>query len=398
MNKAKTSAGRVLLTVCTISFFCFFGSYMRIPVVPVLATSLGADTLQVGMINAAFMLMGGVLSIPSGLISDRVGRRLPLMGGLVLLASSSFLLYFSRTPMQMALIYLMFGAGLSAFSPTLMSYVADFTPPQVLGQAYGWYTMALYSGMTLGPAAGGFLATALGLRRVFLVSGTLISAMLFVAFFFLPKGSKAPHPTGVHPSILPVLKELMRNRRLVACLTATVGGCVGFGVFVTFMPLYIRSQGMGMREIGFVFATQSLANALSRLPAGRLCDRVAERSRLVTLGLALFALALAGFGACRGLAALMAVAAAMGISMGTAFTVVGALIVDVVPGELRGVAMGCYNTSVYAGMMLSSLVIGMIIREAGFGAGFLASGVLVVVTTLLVRFLYRTAPVPEALR
>ncbi len=110
-----------LLFACLISFVCFFGSYMRIPIVPLFAASLGADTLQVGVINGAFALMAGLLSIPSGLISDRLGRRIPLLTGLLLLSGSSFLLYWSSTPLQMAAIYLLFGTGLSAFSPTLMS-------------------------------------------------------------------------------------------------------------------------------------------------------------------------------------------------------------------------------------------------------------------------------------
>ncbi len=390
METARPSATRVLLTVCTISFFCFLGSYMRIPVVPLLAASLGADTLQVGMINSAFMLMAGALSIPSGLASDRLGRRLPLLGGLALLAASSFLLYWSNSLPQMALIYLLFGVGLSAFSPTLMSYVADFTPPEVLGQAYGWYTMALYGGMTLGPAAGGFLGTALGLRSVFLVSGSLIFAMLLVAFLLLPNpGPRAP---GNSSPVMPVLRGLMKNRRLVACLVATVGGCIGFGTFVTFMPLYIRSQGMSMQEVGLVFATQALANALSRLPSGRWCDRVADRTLLVNGGLAFFAAALVGFGFCRSVGSLMAVAAFMGVSMGVAFTVICALIADIVPREQRGVAMGCYNTCIYAGMMLSSIVMGTVIKVEGFRAGYLASGAAVLLATALVRLLYRGQP------
>ncbi|WP_298436109.1 MFS transporter [Geobacter sp.] len=383
------SAGKLLLIVCTISFVCFFGSYMRIPIVPLFATSLGADSVQVGLINGAFMLMAGALSIPSGLVSDRLGRRLPLLGGLLLLAGSSFLLYWSRTPLQMAGIYLLFGTGLSAFSPTLMSYVADVTPPEVLGQAYGWYTMAVYGGMTVGPAAGGFLGTALGLRPVFLVAGGLIFVMFFVALAFLPASSAGHRGAGARPAILPALKGLMGNRRLVACLVATLGTCFGFGMFVTFMPLYIRSLGMHSGHVGFVFAAQALANALSRLPSGKLSDRVADRSRLVAAGLAVFALALASFGLCRSVVPLMGAAAVMGVSMGVAFTAVGALIADVVPRAQRGLAMGCYNTCVYAGMMLCAAGMGPIIREEGFRTGFFLNGVVGVAVLLLFITLYR---------
>lgn len=386
------SAGNPLLLCCMISFVCFLGSYMRIPIVPLFATSLGADSVQVGMINSAFMLMAGALSIPSGLASDRLGRRLPLLGGLILLAGSSFLLYWCSSPLEMAGVYLLFGVGLSAFSPTLMSYVADVTPPEMLGQAYGWYTMALYGGMTLGPAAGGFLGRALGFRPVFLVSGGLILAMFFVALLFLPAPPVSRPGAGARPAILPELKGLMGNRPLIACLVATLGTCFGFGMFVTFMPLYIRSQGMHIGHVGLVFAAQSLANALSRLPTGRLSDRVADRSVLVTVGLAGFALALAAFGLCRSVLPLMGVAALMGMSMGVAFTAVGALIAEVVPREQRGLAMGCYNTCVYAGMMLCAAGMGPVIREEGFRVGFFLNGAVGVAVLLLFVTLYQRRP------
>ena len=141
--------------------------------------------------------------------------------------------------------------------------------------------------------------------------------------------------------------------------------------------------------VGFVFATQALANAISRLPAGRFYDRVADRSVLVTGGLAFFALALAAFGLCHSVVSLMAVAAVMGVSMGVALTVVCALIADIVPREMRGLAMGCYNTSVYAGMMLCSVGMGMVIRGEGYRAGFFLSGMVVVSVLFLFRFLYR---------
>ena len=160
-------------------------------------------------------------------------------------------------------------------------------------------------------------------------------------------------------------------------------------MFVTFMPLYIRSLGMNSGHVGLVFAAQALANALSRLPTGKFCDRVADRSVLVSGGLAGFAIALALFGLCHSVVSLMAAAALMGISMGVAFTIVCAMIADVVPREMRGLAMGCYSTCVYAGMMLCALCMGVVIKSEGFRFGFFLSGTTGVIVLMLFRFLYR---------
>jgi MFS family permease len=388
MTTQVSSAGRLLLTACIIAFFCFLGSYMRIPIVPLFAASLGADTVQVGLVNSAFMCMAGLLSIPSGLLSDRIGRRRPLLFGLVLLAGSSLLLAVSQSPLQMGGIYLLFGVGLALVTPTLMSYVADITPPEALGNAFGWYTMALYSGMTLGPAAGGFLAGLLGLRPIFLCSGSLILLMFVVAWFFLPDPPGLSRRAGVPIAISATLFGLRHNRRLIACLLITVGGCIGFGMFISFIPLYVRSLGLQTIAVGMVCATQALANALARIPAGWLCDRVEDRRLLVFWGIGMFSLSMAAFGLCHDLKTLLCAAAGMGLSMGIAFTVICALIVDAVPPRIRGLAMGCYNTCVYLGMMLCAVGMGMVIREHGFQRGFFLTGGIMFSALILFALVY----------
>ena len=388
MTDHSHSAARVLLTTCVIAFFCFLGSFMRIPIAPLFAISLGADTVQVGLINSAFMIMAGLLSIPTGLLSDRIGRRRPLLIGLLLLSGSSFLLALGQSPLQMGCIYLVFGIGLAALSPTLMSYVADITPPEALGQAFGWYTMSLYSGMTLGPAVGGLLGSLIGFRPIFACSGSLILLMFGAAYLLLHDPSGRERKRHAPIDLRVIFSDLLHNRQLIACLLTTIGGCVGFGMFISFMPLYIRSLGMQTMAVGFVCATQALANAIARIPAGWLCDRVKDRRILVFSGTFVLSLAMTTFGLCHTMLALLVTAAAMGFSMGIAFTVICTLIADAVPNRMRGLAMGCYNTCVYLGMMLCALGMGIVIREHGFRAGFNLTGGIIFGSLILFGLVY----------
>ena len=132
----------------------------------------------------------------------------------------------------------------------------------------------------------------------------------------------------------------------------------------------------------------SLANAIARIPAGWLCDRVKDRRILVFSGTFVLSLAMATFGLCHTLLALLVTAAVMGFSMGIAFTVICALIADAVPNRMRGLAMGCYNTSVYLGMMLCSLGMGIVIREHGFQAGFFLTGSIILGSLILFGLVY----------
>jgi len=366
----------LLLVCCGVAFGGYLGSHMRLPVVPLFARSLGADAVEVGIINSAFLLLAGLLSLPLGILSDRVGRKRLACFGLLVLAATSYLLYFSKTPGQMVWIYLFFGIGLAAFGPTMMSLVADISPATHLGRSYGWYTTALYTSMSLGPALGGVVAREFGFLQVFLISGTLIFLVFWLVLFLLPRARLV---VGVRPRKEKgpaVAKEFFQNRPLLGCWLVTLGGCFGLGMFITFVPLHAQNQGLHVGQIGLVFAVQGLCNAFSRIPFGQISDRVTKRGNLVVIGLLGFVASMLGFGISTGLFDFMMFAAALGISMGLAFTSIGALIAEVVPHESRGLAMGGYNTCIYFGMMLSSALMGPVIRVIGFENGFMITALI----------------------
>jgi len=192
------SYGTLLFICCGVAFSGYLGSNMRLPVVPLYARSIGADTVQIGIINSAFLFIAGILSLPLGILSDRFGRKLFASLGLIVLSATSFLLYFSKTPMQL-----------------MMSFVADFSPATHLGRSYGWYTTALYTSMSLGPAIGGFVAQQRGFLQVFLISGTIVFIAFWIVVLFLPPTHLiiADRPKKQKPSI--IVRELLKNRQLL---------------------------------------------------------------------------------------------------------------------------------------------------------------------------------------
>ena len=236
------SYASLLFICCGVAFSGYLGSNMRLPVVPLYAKSIGGDTVQVGIINSAFLLMAGILSLPMGILSDRFGRKLFACLGLIVLSVTSFSLYFSKTPMQVMWIYLFFGAGLAAFGPTMMSFVADFSPSTHLGRSYGWYTTALYTSMSLGPAIGGFVAQQRGFLQVFLISGVIIFLTFWVAVLFLPPTHLiiAHRPEKRNPSI--IVKKLLKNRPLLSCWLVTLGGCFALECLSPFFLSMLKTR------------------------------------------------------------------------------------------------------------------------------------------------------------
>ena len=394
ISQHQAQAGEGLtpfLLLCLIGFAAFFCSYLRIPVLPLFATMLGAGPAQVGIINGAFMLTTGLLSIPAGFLADRTGRKLPIIAGLAAAATSSLLVTQCRQPGEMAAAYVLFGAGLAAFAPGMLSLVADVMPAHRLGQAYGWYTTAIYIAMTLGPASGGYLAKAWGLRQVFYLSGGLLVAVAVLALLALPTGPPR-HRTEMHAALAGSF-ELLHDRRLVACLAATAGSCISFGVFLTFLPLYATLHGYDPAQVGLIFAAQAVTNVVGRIPIGSLAD-CCDRRLLVAGGLVCLALALAALGQTVLLSRLLVCAVVMGVGMALTFTSLGALIAELVPALKRGLAMGMYNSSIYLGMMFGSTVMGLALKRIGYPLGFALAGSTALAALLLFLLLMRRRPAP----
>ena len=388
--------GNLMLICCGITFGCYFAAFMRLPVVPLHAHALGVDTGRIGIINAAFFIMAGLLSLPLGMVVDRWGRKRMAAAGLLILAAASGGLAICRSFVDFTMVYLMLGVGIAAFGPTMMTLVAVISPPSHLGRAYGWYTTAIFCGMSLGPAVGGYLARSLGAPQVFLGASFLLVTDVFFLLRFLPHRPEPAEDPDSGGSVPDGLRALFKNRPLMGCWLMTLGACFGLGMFTSFIPLHAQNRGLDVGQIGVIFFVQGLCNGASRIPFGRLSDQVARRSNLVVIGIALYVAALVACGWAATTVSFVLAAGLVGIGMGLAFTSVGALIAEVVPAASRGSAMGGYNTCIYLGMMLSSAIMGKVCEMAGFAVGFyLTAGVNLLCLIIFYGLSRPPAPLPR---
>jgi MFS family permease len=94
-------------------------------------------------------------------------------------------------------------------------------------------------------------------------------------------------------------------------------------------------------------------------------------------------------GSAGSLGPLLAGAVVFGVTLGIAFTALVALTAEAAPREQRGLALGLYNSCLYLGMMLSSALMGFVIRLYGYVAAFYLCAGISLVVALLFHTLYR---------
>ncbi len=365
INRSKVST--FLVVACVLTLFQYVGIFIRIPIVPLFAKSIGATTVEVGLIASLFMVIASILAIPYGHLSDRFGRRLLILAGLGISSITSFLLFLVHTPKQLIMVYTLAGFGASAFAPAIASFVGDITPGGRMGRAFGWYTSSMQIGMASGPALGGLIAGLTNLNFPFLISGIIISVAFILAFIGLP--SFEEH-SSVQPNIRETLFDLKKNNIVLGCWTATF--CIAFtwGIFAPFFPLYAVSIGLSVIAIGLIFTTQSFFNAIARIPAGYVSDKLKRRNPFIITGMLFLSFSIVLFVSTKNWYVLLAISAFLGLNMGIAFMALSTSVAEAVSQDKRGVAMGGYSTFLYGGFAISAGIGGKIISIYDYWLGF----------------------------
>ena len=372
---------------CLIVFLHYVGAYMRMPLLPLYARAGGAGAGQVGLMMGAFMVVAAATAIPGGVLADRFGRHRLIVAGVAISAAASFTLPLRDGALFLTTVMALAGGAMAAFTPAVMAYIGEAGGAEHAGRAYGWYTTALYGGLSLGPALGGFAADLVGFHFAFLASGAVLVASFGLAAGGLPDrrgpplpmaGRRGP-PGGKAAAPRVGILRVAGDPMVLGCWGAMFCMTFAWGVLLAFLPLYAQDLGLSRRAIGGLFGLQALCNMGMRAPVGYLSDRLGVRAPFTTGGMLAFAAAAAAIPVLGGPVPLAAAVGVTGFAQGVGAVATGAALGEATEPSVRGAAMGGYSMALYAGMAAGSLLVGPVIAAKGFGAGFgVAAAVLLV--------------------
>jgi MFS family permease len=185
MPNPRASSRSPLLFIFLTVFIDLLGFGIVIPLLPVYSHMYGASPQELGILFGCFSGMQFLFAPMWGRLSDRIGRRPVLIGGLLGTAGSYLLFGFAGS---MPIIFLsrllagFFGANIS----TAQAYVADVTTQENRAKGMGMIGAAFGLGFTLGPWLGGELAGWSKSAPGFLAAALSFSAALF-GYWNLPE-------------------------------------------------------------------------------------------------------------------------------------------------------------------------------------------------------------------
>jgi predicted MFS family arabinose efflux permease len=312
-----------------------------------LTKALGYSDGQAGVIMAIYGGLSLVASPISGRLCDRYGARAVMRASLV--ASALVMLAFPLVksfPAVIAATALLSVTG-EMFRPANMTLLSELAEGPLRKPAFALARLAVNLGMSVGPAAGGFLA-AVSFPALFIVDGvTALAASAVLIFALRPKPSAAPSSaSGTGSATMSrSLLGAFADRRLLFFFLLMLPPATIFFQHTSTMPLYIvRDLGLSETMIGLLFTVNTWLIVFIEVPLNAATARWPHR-----LALALGALLIGiGFGAialATGPISLALTAVIWTFGEMILFPGSSAYVADIAPPARRGEYMGIYSMS-----------------------------------------------------
>jgi multidrug resistance protein len=375
----RTSRGWLVLLVALAISADIIAYSVAVPVLPDIGRRLGASPATIGLLFGSFGITLLLVSIPMGTVSDRSGRKRPMIAGLVALSIATVVFAFGGTLPWLFAARLVQGAADAVTWVVGLALVADLYGPAERGRMTGFVMSAASLSYMVGPSAGGWLYEIGGVRMPFLAMAAL-STVTLIAWVFVDVPRGVPHQPEAP------IRDALRARGVAQCAALVVIAAATLSMMEPIGALHLSALGNSPARIGIVFGAAALTNSLLHPLVGRLGDRFGAQTMtiagLVVCGcvLPLFSL-IRSFESALLLVPIQAAAISMPLTPSLAYM---ADAVAAARGESHGLAYGVYNVAWAIGLLAGPAIGGYVYELLGFSRLIILWAPGVVLTTIVI--------------
>lgn len=391
---------RTLWVIWFAEFTAIIGFSSVLPVLPFYVQQLGVTSPDAvkfwsGTIFSAHAVTMAVMAPVWGSLADRYGRKPMVERAMFGGALAIGLMSLARNAPQLALLRALQGmlTGTVAAATTL---VVSATPRDRVGYAVGVLQMAVYTGSSVGPLLGGYIADQFGFHATFLTtSGLLVCGGLTVSFLVRENFSPPPR-NGSSPGV-----SLVQNMRLVLSspLLLSVFGVrfmmrLAGRLLAPMLPLLVQSMaptGAAATISGMIQGINAAAGAVGAVLLGRLSDRWGERQVLLLCALGSAILQTSQYFV-RTIPLLTLLYAGSGFVMGGTVTALSATLAAFAPAGRQGTVYGVESTVTSAANAIGPMIGTALAVVGGLHMPFLGSAGLFTLAGLMVSRLLTAEP------
>ena len=367
MNRQEFRAAASLAAVFSVRLL---GLFMIYPVFAAYAHGLtGASPYLVGEALGIYGLTQGLLQIPFGLLSDRVGRKVMIVIGLLLFAGGSAVAALSTSIGGVIFGRALQGAG--AVGSVILALVADLTTEENRTKALAMVGITIGASFMVALVAGPILAALIGVPGIFWLMVGLALVGIAITEFMVPR----PRVVRVHRDAEPVpamIGSVLRNAELLR---------LNFGIFAlhamltaSFLvgPALLRGTlGLSNHNDWMVYLPVLLVSVVVMVPAIIVAEKYRRMKGVFVAAVA--TLVVSQIMLYLGAGNLYVLLAALTVFF-SGFNVMEAslpsLITKTAPPDAKGTAMGLYSSLQFLGIFAGGVIGGWANQHGGTAAVF----------------------------
>jgi MFS family permease len=378
-----------------------FGHGMTIPAIPTIQAHFGLSDFWAAQMVTSYAIGRLLGTPPAGIIVDKLGARVAMLLGPVLIAGAA--LSVAASPWYFLILIGLMIAGIGDSIWMIGREIAgvDLVKPEQRGRMMSGFMGTNSAGQALGPVLGGILAYNIDYRVVFvgyMAAGLAVLALSLLAPVQTRGGTHIPRRGGPSlpfwspkrfqgiPNLIRQIDQPYRATYLVLVF-ATFTMMLYRMVLQSMLPLYVVTyRGYTEQQLGFLLGLQGIVVILMILPAGFITDKLGRKWATVpSTGIPAISFLLLPFTS--SLVAMGALIVLLGFANGLSLGSVATSTYDIIPPSVRGRLQALRRTTSEVGGISGPTIGGVIAHLSNPGVAFLAAGPVLVIAAFALLFI-----------
>ncbi|QET02858.1 MFS transporter [Cupriavidus pauculus] len=382
-DRMTRSELRASLSLASIFALRMLGLFLILPVFAEFARGLpdGHDAQRVGLAMGIYGLMQAFLHIPLGWLSDRVGRKPVMVGGLLLFVAGAVIAACSDTLVGITIGRALQGTG--AISAAITACIADLTRERHRTKAMAMVGGSIGLTFALSLVIASPLLEAIGMSGIFWLMAVLGVVAIGVTIFVVPV------PPAPHPVQLP-FRSVLTNPDLARLNVGVLALHASQVAMFMVVPSMLSDAGMPLDQHWKVYLPVVLVSFVLMLGPMMAAERYGRVRVVLLSSVALMTAVQVLFAAVHGLWPIVGVL----LLFFVAFNVLEAMqpsLVSRYAAASRGAALGIYNTTQAMGLFLGGVIGGWLLKHEGRAAVFIGCAVVLLAWLIIA---WRMKPPP----